>query len=127
MREIVFKHALLDGNLRAHIEVLHRATAAGAKELTLRLGADHAFTQHIDHFRLFETWLATVAQIGDALAGQCALDENHLAWGAVFVDGATYAARFHVERFDFQNWGYNRRAGHGGCTRLGGRFFLASG
>src|SRR6516225_627414 len=117
MHQIVFEHALLDGDLRAHVEMLHRTTAARAKKLALRAGTDHALSKNIDDLRLFETRFLPVARIGDTFAGQRALDENDLAGRAVFRDGAADAARFHVERVDIE-FGHLERAGGSVFARL---------
>jgi len=71
------------------------------------------------YLRLLEARLLAVARIGHALARQRALDENHLARLAIFVDRAADAARFHVERFDLDFGRGERRIGHNGPGRRG--------
>ncbi|CAM2150865.1 hypothetical protein PT2222_250007 [Paraburkholderia tropica] len=125
MLKIVFEHALLDGDLGAHVQMLHRTAAAFAEVRTLRLGADRAFAQHAHDFRLFERRFLAIAQIRDAFARQCALDEDHLARLARFGDGAAHAARLHIERFNFENRGLSDRGFHGGAL-VGAAFAFAA-
>ncbi len=103
MLKVVLEHALLHRDLRANVEMLHRTAAANVEVRAFRLRAHHAFAEHLHHFGLFELRLAAMCRVAHALAGQRAFDENHLAGRAVFGLDAADAARFHIERNDFDD------------------------
>ncbi|MNN23904.1 hypothetical protein D3C81_1373160 [compost metagenome] len=118
MPEIVFQHALLDGQLRASVQVLHRATAAHAEMLATRVHTHHRGLFHLHQMGLLVARLAAETAIADRLAWQRALDEDHFARRAILIDQAADAARLHVEAFDLDNRFGRRRSCGGSDTRL---------
>ncbi|MCY1224204.1 hypothetical protein D9M72_363500 [compost metagenome] len=98
--QVVFQHALLDRQLGARIQMLHRAPAADPKMLAAGLHPHHRFLPDLDQMGLLVAGLAAKAAVADGLAGQRALDEDHLAGRAILVHQAANAAGLHVEAVD---------------------------
>ena len=96
--QCVFEHALLGGRLRDRVEMLHRATAAGAEVGAARRHALTAGAQHAADLRAFVAWLAAIDGIFDRFAGQRAIDEQRLA-----IDMG-HAPAFVIERFNGGDW-----------------------
>ena len=108
MLQVVFEHALLDGNLGANIEMLHGTATALAKIGTLRLCSHNTRTKHFDEQRLFKSSFPPIRRVRHAFAGQRAFHENHLARLTIVRFLATHALRFHIERIDLDLGGARR-------------------
>jgi hypothetical protein len=94
--QLVLQHALLDGELRGGMQVLHRAAPTHAE---MRTGGNDALAAlALDRQRLRDVVarLAAHATGDDTLAGQRAANEHHLA-----VE-ARDAPRLEVERVDVE-------------------------
>jgi hypothetical protein len=94
MPQGIFQHALLGGGLAGKVEMLHRASAAGAEMRTRRSHPLTRGAQHAYGMGLFVAPLAPIAGVLDNFAGQGSCDENRLA-----VDMGD-AATFMVQGFD---------------------------
>ncbi|MNV31805.1 hypothetical protein D3C71_1231260 [compost metagenome] len=83
--EVVFEHALLDGNLGAHVQVLHLAATAGtgvqAKVLAAGAHTLRRFAVNRHQAGLLPVVLFAVGVGGDQLERQGTVDEDHLAVG----------------------------------------------
>ncbi len=77
--QAVFENALLDRDLRVGIQMLHRAAAAHAEILALRLHAHRSGLVYLGDLRQLEGRFFAIGRIADRLAGQRAFDEDHLA------------------------------------------------
>ena len=101
MPEIVFQHALLDGHLGAHVQMLHLAAAAGAgMQAEVGAAGAHALGRFAVDGRQaggFPVVLLAVHVGRDQLGGQSPVDEHHLAIGL-----AGHALGFHVHGHHFQ-------------------------
>ena len=99
--QVVFQHPLLDGDLRADVQVLHLAAAAGAGvHAEMRTGRPHALGRLVVHHQqrgLFKAAFLAVHIGRHLLERQRAFNENDLAVGAM-----GNALRLDVERFDSQ-------------------------
>ena len=95
--EVVFQHALLGGDLRAGIQVLHAAAAADTEVRAIRRYAKRTRSQYLLHRRLVIVRLRPHDARHHRFAGQPSLDEYGLAVIAgdalAFVIGG-----FNVER-----------------------------
>jgi len=78
-REVVLQHALLGGDLRRGIDVLHGAAAAGAEVAASRDHALGALAQHPGDGAQVEVAAAAALREDDPLAGDAAVDERDLA------------------------------------------------
>src|ERR1039457_5447029 len=104
--QAVFENALLDRDLRVDIQMLHRAAAAHAEILALRLHAHRSGLVYLGDLRQLEGRFFAIGRIADHLAGQRAFNEDHLA---VQVRNT---ASFLVEGFDC----YSVFCGHNKCA-----------
>src|SRR5574340_1212488 len=100
--EAFFQHSLLGGDLRAGLQVLHRAAAAAAEVLAARFGTLRAGLEDGD--RIGRVVLGVLAVDGDfrTLARQCAIDEGDLAVDAgdavaLVVEGENVYNRIHAQ------------------------------
>ncbi len=100
--QVVFQHALLDGDLRTRIQMLHRAAAAGAEEPALRRHARGRLAQNIDQGGLLIGRLGPMAAVSHPLTRQCAFHEHHFAGRTILVGQTAHAARFVIERHNLQ-------------------------
>ena len=99
MPQVVFQRALLDGDLRRRVQVLHLATAAGAgMQAEMRAGGAHSLrtlAAQRGQCGLLPIVLAPADLDLHLFAGQRPFDEHHLAG---FVVG--HALGLDVERLD---------------------------
>ena len=81
--QVVLQHALFDGNLRRHVQVLHLAAATGpGVQAEVRAGRPHTLGRFAVDGRqagLFPVVLLAVGVGADHLGGQCAINEHYLA------------------------------------------------
>ena len=95
---------MLDGDLRADVQMLHFAatTRAGVQAEVRATGFDtlRRFTVNLHHHGFFKRRLFAVDIGGDQLIWQRTFNEDHLAIGSV-----GYALGFDVERFDGEQVG----------------------
>src|SRR6202158_4704254 len=78
-REVVFEHALLGGDLRRSLHVLHRTAAAETEIRATGRDPLCALAQHLRRSAKVEVAAAAPARECHALAGESALDEGDLA------------------------------------------------
>ena len=102
MPEVVFEHALLDGNLRADVQMLHLAAATGAhvhaEMRTAGFDALRRFTLDGAQRGFFKTGFFAEHIGGDALEWQGAFDENHLAVSPVRNALGLHVQGLHVQK-----------------------------
>jgi hypothetical protein len=98
--EVIFQHALLHRDLRARLQVLHRAAAAVTEVDALGLDPHRRRALQRDHAACFPVLLFLERLVADALARQRAFDEDHFTGRAVGVLEVANAAPVHVEGFD---------------------------
>ena len=79
VREAVFQHPLFRRHLRALVQVLVGAAAAGAEPAATRGHAKRAGPEYLAGLCLLETGFLAVAAVAHEFAGQGALDEEGLA------------------------------------------------
>ncbi|GAO23448.1 hypothetical protein ALISP_3268 [Alicycliphilus sp. B1] len=112
MPEVVLQHALLHGHLRAGIQVLHLAAAAGARvQAEMRTAGPHAqagFAVDLGEAGLLPVVLLAMGVGADQFGGQGAVDEHDLA-----VALARHALGVHVHGRDFEPAGRQRVLGFG--------------
>ena len=133
--EVVFQHALLDGDLRGRMQVLHFAAAASAgmqaEVGATRRHAQRRFLVHAGERGGLPIVFAAPFLNADPFARQCAINKHHFAIGVV-----GHALRFQIQRFHQQPIGLRMRRRRCGCgspcrqaapiglCRRGGGFWL---
>ena len=121
--QVVFQHALLDGDLRAGFKVLHLAAAARAlvqpEMRAARLHAQTGFAVQRGQRGRFPLVLALGDLGADPFAGQRAVDEDHLAVRAAGDALGVQVDRVDAQRVFGQACGPGVGGGLGRCAGIG--------